>query len=126
MGRERGIEVIIDGAHAFAQFPFKHDDLDCDYYGTSLHKWLLAPIGTGMLYVRKIEDPEDLADDGRRRSAARRHPQVRTDRHASGVAAQRHHGGDELPRQHRRGAQGRALPLSAAALVRPAARPCPA
>lgn len=53
MGRERGIEVVVDGAHAFAQFPFKRDDLDCDYYGTSLHKWVLAPIGTGMLYVRK-------------------------------------------------------------------------
>ncbi len=53
MGRDRGIEVIIDGAHAFAQFPFKHADLDCDFYGTSLHKWVLAPIGTGMLYVRK-------------------------------------------------------------------------
>jgi len=53
LGRERGIEVIIDGAHAYAHFPFKHADLDCDYYGTSLHKWLLAPHGTGFLYVRK-------------------------------------------------------------------------
>jgi isopenicillin-N epimerase len=58
MGRERGIEVIIDGAHAFTQYPFKHEDLDCDYYGTSLHKWLLAPIGTGMLYVRKANIPK--------------------------------------------------------------------
>lgn len=58
MGRERGIEVIIDGAHAFTQFPFQHADLDCDYYGTSLHKWLLAPIGTGMLYVRKSKIPK--------------------------------------------------------------------
>jgi isopenicillin-N epimerase len=58
MGRARGIEVIIDGAHAFTQFPFKHEDLDCDYYGTSLHKWLLAPIGTGMLYVRKSKIPK--------------------------------------------------------------------
>jgi selenocysteine lyase/cysteine desulfurase len=53
LGRERGIEVIVDGAHAYAHFPFKHADLDCDYYGTSLHKWLLAPHGTGFLYVRK-------------------------------------------------------------------------
>src|SRR2546428_12201166 len=53
MGRERGIEVIVDGAHAYAHFPFKKVDLDCDYYGTSLHKWLLAPHGTGFLYVRK-------------------------------------------------------------------------
>src|SRR5581483_8651142 len=53
LGRERGIEVIVDGAHAYAHFPFKHSDLDCDYYGTSLHKWLLAPHGTGFLYVKK-------------------------------------------------------------------------
>ncbi len=53
MARERGVEVFVDGAHAFAHFPFKRDELDCDYYGTSLHKWLLAPIGTGFLYVRK-------------------------------------------------------------------------
>ncbi|OLE15280.1 MAG: aminotransferase V [Gemmatimonas sp. 13_1_20CM_3_60_15] len=51
--RSRGIEVFVDGAHAFAHFPFKRDDLNCDYYGTSLHKWLLAPVGTGFLYVRK-------------------------------------------------------------------------
>jgi selenocysteine lyase/cysteine desulfurase len=53
LARSRGIEAIVDGAHAYAQFPFKHADLDCDYYGTSLHKWLLAPHGTGFLYVRK-------------------------------------------------------------------------
>src|SRR5260221_12661828 len=55
MARSRGIEAIVDGAHAYAQFPFKHEDLDCDYYGTSLHKWLLAPHGTGFLYVRKAK-----------------------------------------------------------------------
>src|SRR5437762_1740634 len=58
MGRERGIEVIVDGAHAFAHFPFTLADLDCDYYGTSLHKWLLAPHGTGFLYVRKAKIPK--------------------------------------------------------------------
>src|SRR5262249_31046465 len=55
MARERGIEVYVDGAHAFAHFPFKRDELDCDYYATSLHKWLYAPIGTGFLYVRKAK-----------------------------------------------------------------------
>lgn len=53
MARKRGIQTIVDGAHAFAQFPFTRDDIGCDYYGTSLHKWLTAPIGTGFLYVRK-------------------------------------------------------------------------
>ena len=53
MARQRGILTIVDGAHAFAHFPFKLADLDCDYYGTSLHKWLLAPHNTGFLYVRR-------------------------------------------------------------------------
>ena len=55
LGRARGIEVIVDGAHAYAHFPFTRDELDCDYYGTSLHKWLTAPIGTGFLYVRRAK-----------------------------------------------------------------------
>jgi selenocysteine lyase/cysteine desulfurase len=55
--RRRGIRTIVDGAHAFAHFPFKASELGCDYYGTSLHKWLLAPIGTGFLYVRREHIP---------------------------------------------------------------------
>lgn len=51
--RARGIVSIVDGAHAFAQFPFRIPDLGCDYYGTSLHKWLLAPVGTGFLWMRR-------------------------------------------------------------------------
>jgi selenocysteine lyase/cysteine desulfurase len=53
MAHARGITVICDGAHAFNHFPFKISDLDCDYYGVSLHKWTCAPIGTGFLYVKK-------------------------------------------------------------------------
>src|SRR6187397_2142954 len=53
LARARGIETIVDGAHSFAQFNFKQSDLGCDYFGTSLHKWLYAPKGTGMLYVKK-------------------------------------------------------------------------
>ncbi len=48
-----GIPVIVDGAHALAHFEYKISDLECDYYGVSLHKWLFAPHGTGMLYVRR-------------------------------------------------------------------------
>jgi isopenicillin-N epimerase len=55
MARPRGIEVFVDGAHAFAHFPFTRDELDCDYYATSLHKWMHAPIGAGFLYVRKAK-----------------------------------------------------------------------
>jgi selenocysteine lyase/cysteine desulfurase len=75
MARERGIESIVDGAHGFAHFPFTRDALDCDYYGTSLHKWLYAPVGTGFLYVRreKIRDlwplmsaPLSMRDDIRK------------------------------------------------------------
>ncbi|MDZ7343192.1 MAG: aminotransferase class V-fold PLP-dependent enzyme [candidate division KSB1 bacterium] len=53
MARKKGIPVIVDGAHTFAHFDFTVADLDCDYFASSLHKWLLAPHGTGMLYVRK-------------------------------------------------------------------------
>jgi selenocysteine lyase/cysteine desulfurase len=50
---KRGIEVIVDGAHSFAQFDFTVPGLDADYFAASLHKWLYAPIGSGMLYVKK-------------------------------------------------------------------------
>ena len=53
LARSRGITSIVDGAHGFAHVPFQIPDVDPDFYGTSLHKWLSAPIGTGMLYVRK-------------------------------------------------------------------------
>lgn len=53
LARSRGITSIVDGAHAFAHVPFQFSDVDCDFYGASLHKWLSAPIGTGILYVRK-------------------------------------------------------------------------
>jgi isopenicillin-N epimerase len=53
MARSKGIMTIVDGAHAFAHFPFALRDLECDCYGTSLHKWLLAPVGTGFLYMRR-------------------------------------------------------------------------
>src|SRR5437016_10518419 len=53
LARSKGIETIVDGAHSFAQFDFKQKDLGCDYFGTSLHKWLYAPKGTGMLYVKR-------------------------------------------------------------------------
>ncbi len=83
LARPRGIEVIVDGAHAFAHFVFKHSDLDCDYYGTSLHKWLSAPIGTGFLFVRRsrIKDlwplmaaPDPKVDDIRKFEEIGTHP----------------------------------------------------
>ncbi len=83
LGRERGIEVIVDGAHAFAHFPFAWKDLDCDYYGTSLHKWLFAPHGTGFLFVRKskiaklwplMAAPDSMADNIRKFEEIGTHP----------------------------------------------------
>lgn len=53
MARAKGIRTIVDGAHAGAQFPFKLRELECDSYGVSLHKWLLAPLGTGILFVKR-------------------------------------------------------------------------
>ncbi|PYR33655.1 MAG: aminotransferase V [Acidobacteria bacterium] len=58
LARSRGIQTVVDGAHAIAHFPFKIRDLECDYYGVSLHKWLLAPIGNGLLYVRRENIPK--------------------------------------------------------------------
>lgn len=57
MARRHEIPTIVDGAHALGHFPFTLGELDCDYYATSLHKWLFAPIGTGMLYVRRDRIP---------------------------------------------------------------------
>jgi selenocysteine lyase/cysteine desulfurase len=67
---KRGIEVVVDAAHSFAHLDYKIPDLGCDYFGTSLHKWLCAPFGSGLLYVKKEKiknlypllaagDPED-------------------------------------------------------------------
>lgn len=53
MAHKRGIEVLVDGAHSFALLHFAIPDLHCDYFGTSLHKFLSAPIGTGMLWIKK-------------------------------------------------------------------------
>ncbi len=53
MARAKGIEVIVDGAHSFGLLDYKIPDLECDYFGTSLHKFLSAPIGSGMLWIKK-------------------------------------------------------------------------
>jgi selenocysteine lyase/cysteine desulfurase len=99
LAREHGIYTIVDGAHAFAHFPFTRDDLGCDFYGTSLHKWLLAPIGTGFLYCRKelIEEvwplmaaPESRNDDIRKFEEIGTHPAA--DHNAIAEALTFHHG----------------------------------
>lgn len=51
--RKRGIISIVDAAHSFAHIDYKVSDFNCDYFGTSLHKWLCAPFGTGLMYIRK-------------------------------------------------------------------------
>jgi selenocysteine lyase/cysteine desulfurase len=75
MAHKRGVKVMVDGAHAVAHFRFSLPDLDCDFYGSSLHKWLSVPLGSGMLWVRKElirtiwplfashehNDPDDIA-----------------------------------------------------------------
>ena len=72
---KKGIEVIVDGAHTFAHLDYKISDLDCDYFGTSLHKWLCAPFGTGMLFMKKdkikniyplFPNPEPRSEDIRK------------------------------------------------------------
>jgi len=58
MAHSKGVDVMVDGAHAYGHFPFSMKDLDCDYYGSSLHKWLSAPLGAGLLYVKKKNIPK--------------------------------------------------------------------
>jgi isopenicillin-N epimerase len=83
LARSKGIVTIVDGAHALGHFPFKLRDLECDAYGVSLHKWLLAPMGNGCLYVRKEmipkfwplqATPESQNDDIRKFEAIGTHP----------------------------------------------------
>ena len=57
MAHARGVDVLVDGAHAFAHFEYRIPDLGCDYYGASLHKWLGSPLGAGILYVRREKIP---------------------------------------------------------------------
>ena len=81
MARARGIETIVDGAHSFAQFDFKQADLGCDYFGTSLHKWIYAPKGTGMLYVRKEKIPKVwalMASEDKNRNDIRKYEEIGT------------------------------------------------
>jgi selenocysteine lyase/cysteine desulfurase len=58
MAHKKGVQVMVDGAHAFAHLDFKIPDLGCDYYGASLHKWLSVPLGAGLLYVKKENIPK--------------------------------------------------------------------
>jgi len=53
MAHAKGVQVIVDGAHAFAHVKFRIDELNCDYYAAALHKWLSTPLGAGLLYVKK-------------------------------------------------------------------------
>ena len=53
MAHQRGVPVMVDGAHTFGQLDFRIPDLHCDYYGSSLHKWLSTPLGAGILYVKR-------------------------------------------------------------------------
>ena len=73
--KKRDILVMVDGAHSFAHLVFKIPDLNCDYFGTSLHKWLCSPFGTGMMWIKKdliskhwalFPSPEPQSDDIRK------------------------------------------------------------
>lgn len=99
MARKRGIEVVIDGAHSFGHFVYTQKDLDCDIYGANLHKWMMAPIGTGFLYVKKekigkiwplFPAPDPLGDDIRKFENIGTHPEYLEI--AIGEALAFHHG----------------------------------
>lgn len=81
MARRRGVETVVDGAHSFAQFDFRREDLSCDYFASSLHKWLYAPKGAGLLYVRrdKIEKVWPLmAAEGKQSGDIRKFEEIGT------------------------------------------------
>jgi len=58
IAHQNGTEVLVDSAHAFAHIPHKIPELNCEYYATSLHKWLSAPYGNGLMYIRKDKTPK--------------------------------------------------------------------
>ena len=89
MARSRGIETVVDGAHSFAQLDFKRDDLQCDYFGSSLHKWLYTPKGAGLLYVKKerIQNVWPLmASEDRLKSDIRKFEEIGTHSSATRLA----------------------------------------
>jgi len=103
LARPRGIQVFVDGAHAFAHFPFTNAELGCDYYGTSLHKWLLAPVGTGFLYVRRdrqkslwplMAAPASMDEDIRKYEEIGTHPAANHNAIAAALAFHRSIGGE--------------------------------
>ncbi len=75
MAHSKGVQVMVDGAHAFGHFKFTIPELGCDYYGASLHKWLSVPLGSGLLWVKKeniskiwpMFAPYDMSPDDIRR-----------------------------------------------------------
>ena len=116
MARERGITTIVDGAHSVAHFPYQIRDLECDFYGTSLHKWLCAPVGNGFLYVRKDAIaktwPLQAAGAGANTNI-RKFEEIGT---IAGGAARGDRRGARVPPGDRRRAQGGAAALSDDAL----------
>ncbi len=89
MARSRGIETVVDGAHSFAQLDFKREDLQCDYFGSSLHKWLYTPKGAGLLYVKKdrIQNVWPLmASEDRLKSDIRKFEEIGTHSSATRLA----------------------------------------
>ena len=101
--RAKNIDVLVDGAHAFGHFPFTRDELGVDYYGTSLHKWMLAPIGTGFLYVRKSKQkalwplmaaPASMDDNIRKFEEIGTHPAANHNAISAAIAFHRGIGAD--------------------------------
>lgn len=81
LAHSKGIEAVVDGAHSFAQFEFKRDDLQCDFFGSSLHKWMYAPKGAGLLYVKRDKIPGVwplMASDDKNRGDIRKFEEIGT------------------------------------------------
>ena len=111
MAHAHSIEVICDSAHSFGLMDFKIPDLHCDYFGTSLHKFLSAPIGSGMLWIKPRQNRKNLAAHLQQRTAQHKHPQIRNARNSQLPHRAGHRRSHQLPQRHRPQTQGRPHPL---------------
>ncbi|RZM08950.1 MAG: aminotransferase class V-fold PLP-dependent enzyme, partial [Sphingomonas sp.] len=101
MARERGIDVIVDAAHSWQQLDFTLPDLDCDFVGLNGHKWLGAPLGVGMIHIRRAALARidgDPAEESAGSNSLRRSP--RRDRHRSWRARRGVCGSSRRPAEH--------------------------
>ena len=122
MAHARGVPVMVDASHTFAHLNYRISELNCDYYGASLHKWLATPLGAGVLYVRRDRIEKLWPIYGDESIPGGRHSEIQSHRHASGAHRSDDRARSRVPRNDRYSAKRSAAALSAAVLDRPGTR----